>query len=256
MREGDWSAALFYNSELAVALSDLAALAGTKLVPARAICEVGPDGRVVREVFLRQPLAQSDYEVPVLWDHLTTRQVSMTGVADVSATPKRGMEARARELAAKGSRLLVANRVRTNTVRATACRSEEPLLGSAWVPVSPLEPDPILEKALCTWWNSTPGILSFLGGRAKSLDYARFALETLRALLVPSPVAADILPLAEAYDACRDRTLLPWPEMNRCSVRADLDLAAARAVGIDGRRIQRWRELIVREPTVSQAPAL
>lgn len=180
----------------------------------------------------------------------------MAGVADVLATPKRGKEVQAGELARKGSRLLVANRVRTNTVRATACRSEEPLLGSAWIPVSPLKPDPIVEKALCTWWNSTPGVLSFLGGRAKSLDYARFSLETLRTLLIPSPTAADILPLVDAFDACRDRTLLAWPEMDQCSVRAELDLAVAKALSIDGRRIQRWRELIAHEPTVSQVPAL
>ena len=44
VREGDWTAALYYNAELAEAMRDLAALAGTELVTAGEILDIEPGG--------------------------------------------------------------------------------------------------------------------------------------------------------------------------------------------------------------------
>ena len=129
-------------------------------------------------------------------------------------------------------------------MRVSACYAPQPLLGSAWIPVSPTSPNPAFEHALCAWWNSTPGILTLLHCRAKSLDYPRFALHSLRALLIPDPNLVDIAPLADAFTETRAKTLQPWPQMHDCQNRARLDQAAAQVLRIDGRRITGWRERI------------
>ena len=43
VREGDWSAAQFYDGTLANAVHDLAALAGTVLAPAGILCRIEPE---------------------------------------------------------------------------------------------------------------------------------------------------------------------------------------------------------------------
>lgn len=255
IRAGDWTVAQFYDGRLAEALHDLAALAGTTLAPAGELCHIEPEGRRVRDAFFRNAPDDAPWTTPVLWDHATDKQTTMNAREDVLASPKPESEKYARYLTKKASRLLIVNRLRTDTVRVTARRAEQPLLGSAWVPVRPIEPDAGFERALCAWWNSTPGILTLLHSRSKALDYARYSLDALRALLVPDPKRTAIEPLTEAFDSCRSKSLLPWPRMHECPTRAMLDQAAAKVLRIDGRTIADWRQRIAREPTVSKKPA-
>ena len=251
MREGDWSAAQFYDGALANAVHDLAALAGTVLAPAGELCHIEPEGRRIRDAFLRESAPDAPWTVPILWDHPTEIQTTMNAEADVFGAPKPDRINYAKHLQGKASRLLVVNRLRTNTVRVSACYAPQPLLGSSWIPVRPISPNPAFEHALCAWWNSTPGILTLLHCRAKALDYPRFALDSLRALLIPNPNRVNITPLADAFTTTRAKPLRPWPQMHDCSHRAILDQAAAQVLQVDGRTIADWRKRIAHEPTVS-----
>ena len=255
IRDGDWTVAQFYDGGLAEVLHDLAALAGTTLAPAGELCHIEPAGERIRDAFLRNPSSDAPWTTPVLWDHATDRQTAMKATEDVLASPKPQRERYARYLTGKASRLLLVNRLRTDTVRVTACRAVQPLLGSSWVPVRLVEPSPEFERALCAWWNSTPGILTLLHSRSRALDYTRYSLKALRALLVPDPKRTTIEPLGAAFESHCSSTLLPWPQMHQCSTRAELDQAAARVLRIDGRTIADWRRRIAREPTVSKMPA-
>ena len=257
MREGDWQAALFYNGELAEAYYDLVALNGTRLQIAGNACAIEPEGRRVRDAFYRVQNLSAPWKMLVLWDHSTDIHMTMDAKPDVLATPKSHREAYARSrLKGKASRLLISNRLRTNTVRTSACYTEEPALGSAWVPVTPLSTYPDLDHALCAWWNSTPGILTLLQARSHALDYAKYSLELLRQLLIPNPKSVDVSPLVEVFAETRQQVLKPWKEMDTCPVRALIDEAAARVLHIDGAKIADWRKRITLEPTVSNRPAV
>ena len=252
IRAGDWSAAQFYDGALADAVHDLAALAEKKLRPARELCYIEPGGQRIRDAFLRDLPSDAPWTTPILWDHSTNIQVSMETKPDVVGSPKPGKEDYASNiLLGKASRLLVANRLYTHQVRVAACYAAEPLLGSSWTPVRPREPNPTFEQALCAWWNSTPGILTLLHARARKLTYPRYALDSLRSLLIPNPKRVDLAPLADAFTQTCSETLLPWPQMHECPARAVLDQAAAQVLRIDGRTIADWRKRIAREPTVS-----
>ncbi len=251
VREGDWSAALFYDGALANALHDLAALAGTVLAPAGELCHIEPGGQRIRDAFLRNPPADAPWTTPILWDHPTEIQTTMNAEADVFGASKPDRDDYAKYLQGKASRLLVVNRLRTDTVRVSACYASQPLLGSSWIPVRPKSPNLAFEHALCAWWNSTPGVLTLLHCRAKALDYTRFALGSLRSLLIPDPNRVNIMPLAGAFNVTRAEALRPWPHMHDCPNRAILDQAAAQVLRVDGRTIANWRKRIAREPTVS-----
>lgn len=254
IRDGEWTAAQFCNSELANAIHDLAALAGMLLAPAETLCRIEPEGRRVRDAFQRNAPPVAAWTAPILWDHVTAVRTSMAAAADVQVSPKPGQERCAAFLVTKASRLLVAARLGTNTVRVAACLARQPSLGSSWIPVRPTTANEALERGLCAWWNSTPGILTLLNSRAKALDHARFSLRSLRALLVPDPARADFTPLAEAFEATRNSRPSRWPQMNDCAARAALDESAARVLRIDGRTIAGWRRRIAVEPTVSGQP--
>ena len=250
VREGDWRAAQFYDAKLAEALHDLEALAGTLLRPAGELCRIEPEGRRIRDAFTKKKKRNSPWTTPILWHHKTEFQMTMNARPDVIAAPKAGRTDYAARLKKKASCLLIVNRLRTNTVRASACYAGTPLLGSAWVPVRAIKPNSQFQQALCAWWNSTPGILTLLNHRGKTLDYARFALESLRSLLVPNPSKVDIRPLVEAFRSTQGGILKPWPEMETCPNRNVLDEAAARILRVDGRTIADWRRRITLEPSV------
>ncbi len=244
----------------------LEALNETRLTEAENLCLIEPDGRRVRDAFLRPPVvgnpgyadqqkayeaagaeAQQDY--PIIWDHDTNLQQNMSGRPDdIRGVPKPKALAYAEGvLWPKASRLMLAQRLYTSTVRASACYAAERMLGSAWVPVrgvpsvisSVVEDDAEFHQALCSWWNSSPGILTLLHARAKKLTYPRYALASLRHLLIPDPRHSRV-------------SLAPWPEMADCNVRKELDAAAADVLGKPASEIAKWRRMIANEPTVCQ----
>lgn len=86
---------------------------------------------------------------------------------------------------------------------------------------------------------------------SKALNYSRYALNSLRALLVPDPRSVDVTLLADAFTIHRSSLLQPWPHMDECPTRVALDQAAARALRLNGHTVARWRKLIANEPTGS-----
>ena len=159
IREGNWSVGQFFDGRLAEAVRDLEALAGSLLAPAARLCTIAPGGQRIRDAFLRDNSGDKRLKVPILWDHVTDVQRSMTAAADVIGTPKKAkFDYASNRLVPKASKLLIANRLRMDTARISSCYADEPLLGSAWIPVRPHQENEGFEKALCVWWNSTPGI--------------------------------------------------------------------------------------------------
>ena len=281
MADGDWSAVQFLDHGLAKAMMSLEALNDTRLTQAENLCLIEPEGRRVRDAFLRPPVvgksgyadkqkayakagAKAQQAYPILWDHDTNRQQSMNGQPDDSRGVPRPEKLAYAEgvLWPKASRLVLVNRLRTNTIRASACYAAEPMLGSAWVPVrgepsvisNVVEGEEEFHQAHSAWWNSSPGILTLLHARAKDLSYPRYALTSLRQLLIPDPrhKSVSLKPLTDAFRQCQQAPLAPWPEMADCNVRKELDAAAAEALGKPASVLAEWRRLIAKEPTVCQ----
>ena len=250
VRDGDWSAAQFYDGALANAVHDLAALAGTVLAPAGILCRIEPEGRRVRDAFLRNPPPDAPWTVPILWDHPTEIQTEMNAEADVFGAPKPGRVDYAKHLQAKASRLLIVNRLYTHQVRVSACYASVPLLGSSWTPVTP---------GSLTLHSKN---LSALGGiphqeslRCFMREPANSPTRDLPLLLYDLywyPIRTSSMSRLSPTPSPRlvRKHYQPWPQMHDCPNRAILDQAAAQVLRVDGRTIADWRKRIAREPTV------
>lgn len=248
---GNWQAALYYHPGLLDALSSLESAAGKHLRPLGDCADVGPAGQRIRDAFVR---VEDNHEgsVPILWEHKAKLRETISAEPDTRAAPKSGKANYARgTLWPKAGRLLVANRFNTNIVRTSAVLLCEKALGSAFSPVRPRSGGEDAEKALCVWLNSTPVAILLLGLRSRALNYPNFSLAQLRSLLVPDFSLVDPRPLVSVYESCKRQVLTPWPKMNQCPIRAQIDEACADVLGMDGHVVAHWRDLVSAEPTVS-----
>ena len=135
LRDRPWNAVCFYDQSLADAYDML--LDNVALAPVDNLASVEPEGRRIRDAFRRAEKRQNP-DMRALWDHKSARQTSMRTGPDEFVVVKKGMEKYARHLWQKRSNLLVGNRMRLNLTQTPALFSDEAILGSAFVPVSPL----------------------------------------------------------------------------------------------------------------------
>ena len=250
LRDKPWNAACFYDQTLADAYDTLLQNAALTLIGE--IATVQPGGQRVRDAFTKARQRQNP-DMRALWSHKSNRQKAMRTTPDVFLVSKPGMHAYAGKLWEMRSNLLLVNRMRLNLTKTAAVISSTPILGSAFVPVTPNGGNnEALCKAWCVWFNSTPGTVTFLNIRQKNLTYPHFSLDGLRSLPVPSPDECDIDRLVAAYNHSANETLLALPQMNEDPVRRALDDAVLEAVpGLSNTAVAQWRNSIPLEPSVN-----
>ena len=258
---GDWTPGLYYDGRFAAdndeietcpALSPASALVVTPVV------DPGPvAGAVVNP--LQNESDEMDGGYAVVWRHQADQRRTMRGPIEFSVRAKPGRERYVeRNILPKSSRLIVTLAVSTSTIRTTAQIVPQRCFGSAWtalLPNSRIRQPMETMQAWCAWLNSTPGVLSYLHRRARKLTYGRYRPAQIHSLPLPDPGEVDVAPLVSAYGRLRSKDFEPWPRMNQCPVRAELDRAAADVLGVDPALLADWRERIVREPTISNKPA-
>ncbi len=259
MVEGDWLPMVFYDPRLTSAVRMMRSGMGGMLKPLGEMARVSPPGQGVREAFRRARVRQSP-DMRALWRHESEERVTMRAEPDRMIAAKRGKERTAERYWDQRSNLLLANRLYPLTVATPAVFSDMPILGSAWIPVTPNDFDidaAEIMKAWCVWGNSSAGILSFIAISQRKLTYPSFSMDGLRALPFPDPMSIPdaIASLAETYDELRDSRLQSLPNAHDCQVRSAIDTSVARAFMHRLDDIHEWRRLIATEPNVSQRAA-
>ena len=259
MAAGDWSPAQWFDGALAYVAEEIETLHG--LTPLGEMALVEPAGRAIRGAFVNPLRNEPRPEYPVMWRHQTGKRTTMEASADCVTEPKAGKDAYARSLWPKASRLLVAAKLNPQAVRTASILVDEPVLGNAWIPITPtgssvqVDADSSersrITRAWCAFLNSTPGAVLFLNRRAKKLTYPAYSLDQLRSLPCPDPQNMRTEHLAAAFDKLRDRELLSWAQMDHCPIRARLDAVVGQTLGIKPAKLAEWRRKIVREPTIS-----
>lgn len=250
LRDRSWNAVCFYDQGLADAYDGL--MDCPNLSAIGKLAEVEPEGRRIRDAF-RKARRRQNPDMRALWAHKSTRQTSMRTGPDEFLVAKKGKQDYARHLWKKRSNLLLVNRMRLNLTQTPAVFSDEAVIGSGFVPVSPACDNRVeVCKAWCVWLNSTFGVISFLNIRQKNLTYPNFSLEGLRSLPVPDPSQCDIAALAAIYQDYAEETLQALPKIRSDPVRHVLDEAILKAVpGLPGGDLSRWRLSISLEPSVN-----
>ena len=254
IERGDWSAVNFLSPFLVEAYRELVegGLGAAPTVPMNQLADVGPEGRRIRDVYTQSDMPTKSGR-RALWHHKTDVTQSMAGAADVYIEPKVGREHLAEKYWAQRSSMLLPHRLWLPLARVAAVILPEQLLGSIWTPCRPHDPN--FAKALCLYLNSTPGVLTLLGGRDnRKPSYPSFSLDTLRSLPVPDFRAVDserMTLLGKAFDQLQDKTLQPFPQMDVDPARQQIDDVVAQILGLDPEWVDRVRRELTREPSVT-----
>ena len=221
------------------------------MVPLSDLADIGPDGRRNRDVYTTSTMPTPSGR-RALWHNKTEITQTMRAETDVYIEPKPARRKLANSYWEQRSELLLPHKIRLNLGRVAAVMLPEPAVGSIWTPCRTHDPD--VAKMLCLYLNSTPGLLSLLGGRDNRVpSYPSFSLDTLRSLPVPNFAELDIAArakLSETFDLLEKETLMPLPYMHKDPVRKQIDDAVTSALSLDPEWIATVRRELAREPSV------
>lgn len=253
IERGDWLAVNFLSAYLVNAYRTLVETGqgAAAMVPLSDLADIGPDGRRNRDVYTTSTMPTPTGR-RALWHNKTEITQTMRAETDVYIEPKPARRKLANSYWEQRSELLLPHKIRLNLGRVAAVMLPEPAVGSIWTPCRTHDPD--VAKMLCLYLNSTPGLLSLLGGRDNRVpSYPSFSLDTLRSLPVPKFAELDVdarVKLSETFDLLEKETLLPLPYMHKDPVRKQIDDAVTSALGLDPEWVATVRRELAKEPSI------
>lgn len=228
------------------------------LCPLQQLGGLGPDRRDIHDGFR---LAKGVTAYPALWSHDASVMTNLAITPNQYLSPlhraKAGRHLRNVDLLwPKAGRVLLAERLRLNTQRLVAVRTETAALSNVWWPMRLLEQNDDCEKALAVWLNSTLGLIILLSHREETqgawVDFKKPVLSEMPVLDVRALGVEQIKCLVDAYDTLSKQALLPFPEMAKDPVRKAMDAAVSEALDLPDLSI--LRNLLAQEPVVCLHP--
>jgi hypothetical protein len=228
------------------------------LCPLQTLGELGFDCRDMHDAFT---LAKGTTHYAAFWSH----EAAMVNA--LRQRPNEWLQARTHpapgrpprdpnHLWKKAGKVLLAERMRLNTVRAVTVHTTEKVLSNVWWSfVFHQQKDAKIsdaEKALVLWLNSTPGILILLGQREETEGpWVKFKKPSLFSMPVLDPwnlPTGGLGKLAAAYDHVAENSLLTLAEIDCDATRRAIDESLGEVLGLPDLSI--LRQLLAREPIV------
>ena len=255
---GDWTPAQWFDGRLAQIALELEG--HPALEPFEKSWKLGPTGRAAQDSWERWDPEKKDEEDEVdeedvlqatlIFDSVSSKlRRSMAGEPEQWVVPG-GRRKKLWEGVRDGSgHVLLVLRMDTHAGVLSALRGNDPTFGFGWTPV--LNSGGEAGKALCAWWNSTPGRLLLLNRRSKKLTYSKMSHEMLRSIPAPSKEHPRSSALARAFDRAKGMDMLPMAMGDECNARRIIDDAAAEVLGVSPDDMAEWRRLLSLEPTIS-----
>ncbi|MEM4601934.1 MAG: N-6 DNA methylase [Desulfurococcaceae archaeon] len=244
---------LFFLLDKKLYVPGLSVKKSLPLCPLGELGELGFDRRDIHDGF---SLAKSKTCYPAFWGHdadtvTTLKQKPNQYLSPLTSARKGRPLRRATDLWKKAGHILLADRLRLNTMRVVAVWLEEKVLSNVWWTfVTELGEDE--QKSLVLWLNSTLGLLLLLGHREETegafIGLKKPVLEKLPVLDVRKIRKCARRQLANAFDSLGKTTLLPFPDMEKDNIRAAIDHAIATTLGLPNFTI--LRKLLAREPII------
>lgn len=226
------------------------------LCPLSGLASLGPDRRDIHDGF---SLSKTKTSYPAFWGHTAkdthTLEQSHNLYLSPLASAKKGRPLRkVEDLWPLAGSVLIAERLRLNTIRLAAIRLPHPVLSNVWWPLA-LKPKVKTyqnEKILALWLNSTLGLMILLSHRVETegawIDFKKPILSEMPILDVTALSSKQRRALASAYGRLAKKSLLPLPSMNVDPVRAEIDKAISETLELPDLSV--LRELLAQEPVV------
>ena len=215
--------------------------------------QVGPDRRDVWDGFERTDAVTA---YPMVENHDTEQRKRLVAAPDKYlaplAKPRPGRHLKSvAQLWPKAGRLLVAERLRLDTARVVAMRSETRVLSNVWWPIR--IGDVPAEKALVIWLNSSLGLLTILTQRTTTeggwVAMKKADLEVLPVLDTRRLSQTQVQSLSDLFDGLAEAEFERLPGMATCSTRRSLDDGVSKILGLP--KLGKLRDLLASEPVVS-----
>ncbi len=230
--------------------------ASTASIPLRKLDElgqIGPDRRDVWDGFERTDAVTA---YPMIENHDTEKRKRLTAEPDKYLAPlvkpRTGRNLKpAAQLWPRSGRLLISERLRLDTARIVAMRSETRVLSNVWWPCRIEEA--AFEKALAVWLNSSMGLLAILAQRT-STEGGWVALKKadLKELPVLDPrrlSASQLQALSHLFDSLATAEFERLPGMVHCPARRALDDGISNILDLPD--LSTLRHLLASEPVIS-----
>ena len=228
------------------------------LCPLQTLGELSFDRRDIHDGFT---LAKGTTHYPAFWCHeaamVNTLRQHPNQWLQARAQPAHGRPRRdANHLWQKAGKVLLAERMRLNTVRAVTVHNTEKVLSNVWWSfVFHKQKDAKIsdaEKALVLWLNSTIGLMILLGQREETegpwVDFKKPSLLSMPVLDPWNLPSAALSKLAVAYDKVADNSLLTLGEIDCDKTRRAIDESLGQVLGLPDLSI--LRDMLAREPIV------
>jgi len=226
----------------------------------RELGTLGPDRRDIHDGFETTP---SPTFYPTFWGHEANKVLSLAQQPNLYlnplSKPKPGRNLRnAATLWNLAGKILLAERLRLNTIRLVAVRFEENVLSNVWWTFKLNAPfdGSIYEKAITLWLNSSLGLLLLLSRREETMgawvDFKKPNLQSMPVADIRKIEKEKLTKLETFYDQLANQMLLPLPEMKSDPVRAQIDAAIAEALALPDFTI--IRNLLSYEPVINLKP--
>ena len=214
--------------------------------------QVGPDRRDVWDGFERTDTVTA---YPMVENHDTEQRRRMVAGPDkylaplVEPRPGRNLKA-VEQLWPKAGRLLVSERLRLDTARVVAMRSDTRVLSNVWWPVR-VEDEPT-EKALAAWLNSSLGLLTILAQRTSTeggwVAMKKVDLEDLPVIDTRQLSSDQLQAMSGLFDEMVEAEFERLPGMTNCRARRALDDGLSLILGLPD--LGTFRTLLASEPVV------
>lgn len=232
------------------------------IVKLRELGTLGPDRRDIHDGFTT---SETFTAYSALWGHDTESVQSMSQAPNLylSARPKAAKGRNLRDatlLWSRAGRLLIAERLWLDTTRLLSIRLTATSLSNTWWTFAPYDglsvPVEDIERILALWINSTLGILSFVAARVDTRGpWIAFKKPMLEDIEVINPIAltkTQRKALIKVYEELSGETLQRVPDINADDVRARIDEAIMKALGISD-NLASLREMTAQELLVRGA---
>jgi hypothetical protein len=157
----------------------------------------------------------------------------------------------------RSGRVLIAERLRLNTVRTVAIRLNERVLSNTWWTLNVYETDEVaadmIEKVITLWLNSSLGVFSLIAARVDTEGaWVEMKKPTLKQIAVLNPLALSLIQLQKLvriYNELANENLRRLPDVKTDSVRSAIDKAIMESLEIDD-DLTTLRYMLGEEPIV------
>ncbi len=272
IQAGEWSdEASFAQTEMCRVASNLAngrvyvpskGLVGTlPLTTLKELGDLGPDRRDIHDGFA---VCKDETAYRAFWGHNSDKTATIgqqhNGYLSALSKGPKGRHLRDADLLwSRAGRLMIAEGIRLNTMKALAVRVEEIALSNTWWPFAIQESMGLgpedLEKILVLWLNSTLGVLSLMGIRVETegawIHLKKPSLQQLKVLDASKLTTLAVGTLVSTYKKMCGQKLARLPYVAHDPIRAEMDSALMSAIGLDV-DLGPIRQLLSKEPILSR----